>query len=258
MPYQGGKWRVRHSLATLLASFGSIPVTDVVLADPGPWGLVLSTVLNPILRAEVVQKLVQMSQKDPWGVFQSLQGAPIPKDPVLFAAEFLFLQRLSFSGKAVGLYRDETWSSPGFNASSAYGLKGTIKFGEIHPMIPSLVRVLQSYDRDLVLPHFLQVLHEANHFDETLGKDTVVYLDPPYEHSTPYPNGSMTHAEVVDLATRWQSTGASVVVSESKPLQELVDQGWKTLRLHTGRTDTSPFKGKHEEWVTYFPPKSKS
>ena len=253
LPYQGGKWRYRHALADLLASFGLGRPQRVVLADPSPWGIALEILLDPRSRQDLILLLRGIAKREPSEVFVSLQNAPIPEDPLLYTAQFLFLQRLSHSGKAVGV-KNGKWSSPGFNRSSAYGLEGTERFGAVRPMVPCLVRVLEGYDSELVQDIDLQVLQRDCFYRPDFGPNVTVYIDPPYQGTTPYPHGTLTRQDVVTLALRW-SGGAetNVVVSEATPIPELVERGWQTLRLRAGRTDTSPFKGKQEEWVTYLP-----
>ncbi len=75
-----------------------------------------------------------------------------------------------------------------------------------------------------------------------------MYIDPPYVDSTAYPDGQMTRAEVVALASAWRDAGAAVTVSEQHGLDL---PGWERVRLYAGRDDSSPFRGKQPEWVTF-------
>jgi hypothetical protein len=170
---------------------------------------------------------------------------------VQLAAEYLFLQRLAYSGKAVGI-RDGRWASPGFNTSSAYGLAGTDRFGEVLPMVRGLIRVLRGYS---------SLGHAAVGGSQTpapmptraVTRATVVYLDPPYAGSTLYPNGVLDRGDATALALAWSDAGATVVVSEATALPELVARGWTPVHLYRGRRDESPFRGKQEEWLTISP-----
>ena len=223
----------------------------VSLSDPGPWGSVMAVVLDPEKRQEVVDQLFSLSERDPRTLYDELQGNPIPDDWSTFACEYLFLQRLSFSGKAVGI-RDGRWASTGFNASSAYGLPGTDRFGPVKPMIPSLISVLEGY-RTALRPDATVTCERAPAAppEGPSPPDTLVYIDPPYSDTTSYPNGSLSRDDVVELARAWRAAGATVMVSEGEPLQALVDHGWQMTQLYAGRSDTSPFRGKQQEWVTY-------
>ncbi len=249
LPYQGSKWRFRKALEPLLGL--EAPLTEVVLTDPGPWGAVLPVVIEEGARASLIEQLEGMAQRDPREVYEGLHRHPVAHDDaVAFAAEYLFLQRLAFSGKAVGVV-DGCWSSPGFNTSSAYGLPGTERFGRVNPMVPSLVRVLRSYElRPVVLGGGQQ---PAGPPEGPVEVPTVAYLDPPYVGSTRYPNGDLPRDRVVELARGWHRAGARVLISEGEAVPELLAEGWTAHCLTEGRGDTSPFRGKQAEWVTRSP-----
>ena len=247
LPYQGSKWRFRHCLQDYAAHLGfSGRPRRVVLTDPGPWGRTLPVILDRRRLQLLVERLQAVVREDPRDVFDRLQGGAVPHDPVSFAAEFLFLQRLAFSGKAVGT-RDGHWVSPGFNKTSAYGVAATDRFGEVRPMVPSLLRVLEGYVTQLVATD-VEVRNESAGMPQGVSESTLVYLDPPYVGSTCYPGGQMTRQEVVALAEAWRRAGAAVIVSEQHGLDL---PGWARSRVYSGRNDTSPFRGKQEEWVTF-------
>jgi hypothetical protein len=265
VPYQGGKWRYRRELTALLAELGFHgPPSRVVLTDPGPWGRVVRVLLDLPhgSRREAGSILSRLTRTDPRGVYDCLQGAQAaPQDdpsidgPAAFAAEFLFLQRLAHSGKAVGLTPEGKWASPGFNKTSAYGVAATDKFGLVRPMIPALVEVIRAYDRDLPALAADDVLTSDGEIAFEAVGPVVEYIDPPYEGTTKYPNGHLDRAEVVALALAAQARGATVLVSEAAPvaeLVELVERGWTTRCLRAGRSSgASPFKSGKAEWITY-------
>ena len=145
LPYQGSKWRFRRALMDEARGLGLHGAPTVVrVSDVGPFGIASPTCLDTAGREAVIERLEALAARDPREVFEALQFACVPEDPASYTAELLFLQRLSFSGKAVG-DRDGRWVSPGFNASSAYGLPATERFGRVSPMVPSLLRVLRGY-----------------------------------------------------------------------------------------------------------------
>lgn len=253
LPYQGGKWRWRRELASLLrqGGFSGVP-RRVELYDVSSWGLVAAAVIQPSTRAGIIDHLEFMGRLDPKAVYEALHGQPVPEDVVEYAAQYLFLQRLSYSGKAVGV-RDGRWLSPGFNPSSAYGLAGTERFGEVLPMIPSLVKVLQSYASVVAPERLFSNRAGAPRPTGRRADPVVVYMDPPYANSTRYPDGDLDRKVVLELARLWQEAGAAVAISESVPLDTELGSGWSATKIYEGRADESPFRGKQAEWVTLSP-----
>lgn len=261
LPYQGSKWKVRRQLEALLRHKGlEGPPSAVWLNDLGPFGWTWLALREH--RHAVADRLEVLGRKDPRGVFDRLQGSSAAVDRAQFAAEHLFLQRLSHSGKAV-LCKDGRWASPGFNRNSAYGCDGTTRFGPIKPMIPHLVKVIRALDfgktptpvtrsdaRELDLDTWLRFVVDP------AGVDRVVfYVDPPYAGTTGY-GGTWskddTRAVVHRIldGTKRSRLPVLVVVSESNPV-ELGPHAAAAEKL-LGRTDgSSPFRSTKEEWVTF-------
>ena len=251
LPYQGSKWKYRAWLQYVAKWLGydGVP-TQVILTDPGPWGVVSGAVLN--YKNDVIEALKEFQDQDPKTVYDSLIRQKIELEyEVDVAAQFLFLQRVSFSGKSVGFRKlgDELfWSVPGFNPTSAYGKEKTDKFGAIKPMIPALLKVLESYNlSSTVVSSGVQTAS----VHEFISQPTLVYIDPPYKGQTGYPNGTLSREEVIDLALGWKKIGASVMVSEAEPIEELVSLGWETQKLRAERKTKNPFQTKKNEFVTY-------
>jgi len=246
MPYQGSKWKLRRALAEQAERLGfSGPPSHVVLTDPGPWGEAIGVVLDREKRARLLEELRKMDAMNPSYIYASLHGAPVPEsDAVIFAAQFLFLQRLAFSGKAVGI-KSGRWSSPGFNRTNAYGTPATDRFGRVRPMIPSLIRTLESY-ASMAEVNVTSSRASATPLTHVTGP-TLVYVDPPYEGSTGYPNGTMGRVEVVSLAQACQEAGAAVMISEQHGLDI---PGWDRVELTPEKGHDSSFRGKQAEWLT--------
>ncbi|MFT7518042.1 MAG: site-specific DNA-adenine methylase [Kiritimatiellia bacterium] len=252
LPYQGSKWRFRRGLSEMVEAMGYVgPPSRVELSDVGPWGRTMHMLLRPASLLDVIEHLRGFASEDARTVYDRLNRGPAASDDALYSAQYLFLQRLSFSGKAVA-ERDGCWASPGFNISSAYGVAATDRFGQVKPMVPSLIRVLTGYGEQLHLDRSVRCEQRPASLPvKPLNGPTIVYLDPPYAGSTRYPNGDMDRPAVVELAVAWSDAGASVIVSEGQAVQELQDRGWQARVLDRGRKDTSPFRGKQAEWVTY-------
>lgn len=255
VPYQGSKWRVRRALADLAAELGfEGPPAQVSLVDPGPWGVTAALLAGDRSARQVLAEVRALVDEDPGALYRRLHGAPVPRWSAPFAAEHLVLQRLAFSGKAVGITPGGRWRAPGLNATSAYGTPATERFGAVRPQLLALVDALAG------LTGLAEAWVGAVRGDATLASaallsrsalPTLVYLDPPYAGTTPYPDGAMDLRQVGDLARRWADMGAAVIVSERAGLD--LGDGWQRRRLDAGRGGASPFRGGHEEWVTYCP-----
>jgi site-specific DNA-adenine methylase len=269
LPYQGSKWKFRRQLTAKIRELGyhGLP-RRMRLVDVGPWGVVAPLLLEkPSQRnaQAIVRERIQVFHRmDPRAVFDVLHDHPVPAHWAEYAAQFLFLQRLAYSGKAVGEKKGK-WVSPGFNDTSAYGVEATTKFGAVRPMIGSLIGVLESLEKRLTLVEQTGLAYNevtsvvgaqgaAREPSEVCQRPTLVYLDPPYQDSTNYPCGTFTRGELLSLARTWRAAGASIILSESEPIEELVREGWNKEQLVGMAQGDSPFKrsgAKGEEWVTY-------
>lgn len=262
MPYQGSKWRYRRELEWIIRRHGFVGKPDrFILSDPGPWGEFWEYVGEGDLLA-VLTGLRRLTEEDPREVYDELMKG---EEKYLHTpADFLFLQRLSFSGKAVTYsgkrdrFGGRLLTSPGFNKTSAYGAPATDKFGEVRPMIPSLIERLEELGR--LLDPYIEMDMEFPLWGDrdslqpalpSPGPNSVVYIDPPYAETTGY-GDTLPREEVVEFALRMnERPHVFVMVSEAEPIQELIDLGWKAVKISEGRGGESSFKSKKEEWVTH-------
>lgn len=124
-----------------------------------------------------------------------------------------------------------------------------------HGSRPRTVQVVA--DRFDVTPALPALIHpDARTIDPpTLPPGTVVYLDGPYENTTPYAH-LLPRAEQVTLARRWAAAGATVAVSEAEPIPELVAEGWYSVDITNQRVGQSRTfsKQKHEHVTLNRPP----
>jgi hypothetical protein len=262
LPYQGSKRSVRKKLRGVLEQRGLTELRYLHLNDVGSWGTVWEHLVARM--PEVLVELRALNEEDPRAVYDRLHRAPTPASHLpAFAAQFLFLQRLSHSGKAVGV-REGCWSSPGFNKTSAYGVAGTDRFGEVKPMIPALIRRLEEgidwpehtwmtqHDAQVVSAHYI---NQARANGETYGRSMpfVLYIDPPYLGSTRYPDGHLERSQVIHIARCMQALGAIVIISEAEPVDALVAEGWASECLKNPPGHSAPFRAKGAEWITISP-----
>lgn len=260
LPYQGSKWRYRRELEAILDELGfKGPPGAVSLMDAGPWGAAWGALASPVGRPRVVKVLRELDEQDPHTVYKFLTSSaarqPWQVGGWVYAAEFLFLQRLAFGGKAVSTNSEGLWRSPGFNKTSAYGTPATERFGAIRPMVRSLIEAVEALpawpvDRaaaqgDARLVSFSGLVRSPR------GLPQVVYIDPDYQGTTKYPGCTLPRRDVVRLALDAQANGCAVLVSEAEPVEELVARGWKKQRLGIPKCGASPQQTIRQEWVTY-------
>lgn len=258
LPYQGSKWKLRRRLAALVRACGLKGAPGVVeLSDIGPWGTTMGVLLDPKRRQLLCSTLRhKMLHRDPVQLFKEIDGDLCPKHPVLFAAEHLILQRLAYAGKAVGSGTGR-WKAPGYSESSAHGRPGTARFGEVKPMLPALLRAIEALGA-LSLPDPERVVVRRGPIrepdftaDDVDERPWLVYIDPPYEDTTAYPDGQLGRKELVRLASLWAGAGAFVFVSEAQPIPELVERGWRSVQLAGPRDVSQAFRSKKTEHVTF-------
>jgi hypothetical protein len=267
LPYQGGKWRMRKALAALLADHGMTELESVGLNDIGPWGMTWQVLAIPVQLAGVIDMLKEYAQEPPREVYDRLNHSAVPNERIAYATQHLFLQRISVDGKAVSI-RNEHWKSPGYNKNSAEGCAKTDRFGGVRPMVPYLVEVLEEmYARKWIegtdgwitqgdvreldpvwRMHRNWPIPFTTEDPEVLPRAT--YIDPNYVGATGYRDG-LTRDEVVQIAVRWHNSGALVLVSESEPIYDLLELGWKCRCIKDADNHGSPFRAKKQEWVTY-------
>ncbi len=267
LPYHGSKWKFREPLTDKLAERGITELDPVLLNDTGPWGRTWKTLLSRSSLTLVCNILRNYADQDPRSLYEGLKGsaAPILGHPE-FAAQHLFLARLSFSGKAIGI-RDGRWRPAGFNQTSAYGCAATDRFGPVNPMVPRLLARLEEWSNELdwgriekvsfpnTTPLITVTQSDAATVPVSVDGPTVIYIDPNYRGTTGFPNGAFPRASVVDTAMSWAAEDdAIVMVSEAEPITELVDRGWTPVQIAgPSPANSSPFKSKRPEWVTISP-----
>lgn len=270
VPYQGNKWKYRKKLEKILNDHGfSGRPRSLFLNDPGPWGVTWSGLM--LHTGAVLDVLEEYEKEDPKDVFLRLHGKkPSFQGAWKFAAEFLFLQRLSFSGKCVTTRwskadKEFQWCSPGFNKTSAYGKAATDRFGAINPMLPCLIRrvsalrgttnELQSFRFGSCLLDSLSADRLRHFVFDPVEQDhrrvpTAVYVDPPYQGTTEYGCG-LRPGELLRFVRMASDDGCFVMVSENKPIPELVEAGWQMEILRGKTQDGKPFQSKKTEVVMH-------
>jgi 16S rRNA G966 N2-methylase RsmD len=92
------------------------------------------------------------------------------------------------------------------------------------------------------------ILPDARDIDPPqLPPGSVVYIDPPYVNTTGYAH-DLGRDAVCEIAERWASAGAWVVISEAEPLAEL---GWHQVEITGERVGQKrTFSKQQREYLT--------
>ncbi len=114
-----------------------------------------------------------------------------------------------------------------------------------------------NYQQDTPAPALLSIptlpasiLPDARAVDppQQLPPGSVVYIDPPYVNTTGYAH-DLGRDAVCELAERWASAGAWVVISEAEPLAEL--DGWHQVEITGERVGQKrTFSKQQREYLT--------
>jgi len=260
LPYQGNKWRLAPRIAQILAMRGCVDLSAVHLADPGPWGTVWTLIGKGVAERQRLTVMIrELVQLDPRETYDRIVQEPCPEDPAELAARFLFLQRLSPAGRAVG-WTDppRRWKTAGFNKSSAYGTRATQDFGGVRPMLPYLVECLERLD-GLRWPGSFSAASDSFEYPARppkawIPERTVVFIDPPYLGTTGYLGDAVLSRDaVVRNARTWCKWGALVLISEAEPIAPLMDAGWEAHQLKAAEKTGHAGWSQYDEWITVSP-----
>ena len=267
VPYQGSKWPLRKQLEALLVRLGywGAP-SEVLLSDAGPWANSMQTILQrPKDVGAALRPLVEEGEREPEALYARLNGGRVPAEKEQAAAELLWLQRMAFSGKAVGT-RARCWRAQGLNTTSARGVAATERFGAVRPLGRALLEATESvcpFEPVVGLRAQPDGLHDFRPGALDMGGPRVVaFIDPPYVGTTGYPDGDLPRDDVVKLARDWKAAGSTVIICEAEPVAELAGEGWRSECLQEGRGESRARMqararqpaSRGWEWVTYWKP----
>lgn len=189
VPYQGSKASLVEGLDSVVRQMGfwGYP-TEVVLSDASPIAEAIRMVLDPIDRPRllaVLEPLVEMGERNEGKtaevLHRGMNGHWVPSDPVERAAQFLWLQRMAYASKAVGIV-DGRWVTPGLNPTAAYGRDGTATFGEVKPQGRTLLTAIREAP---LCSHVTSIAGQTAEPVPVGNRRTLVYLDPPYSDLAP-------------------------------------------------------------------------
>ncbi|MGC6492091.1 MAG: hypothetical protein ACON5B_04555 [Myxococcota bacterium] len=250
MPHPHSQWPSTSHLLDLAREHGFHgPPSAVHVTDIGPWGSVLPVLLRPETRRDVLTCLKTFLAREPRALFDALQRRPVASQPSIAAAEFLTLQRLTTGHEAVAIRRG-TWHSPSFSPEKAYGVRSPPRSVAATPRLPDLIAALETWDR--LHPTVVHGERGTAPEPRPVSGSTLVAIDPPARTSEAYMAGHLMRGSVVELALGWDDAGATVFVTETEPIDDLVERGWRGVQLpDTGQrtVDGMPI----DAWVTISP-----
>jgi len=208
-----------------------------LLCDPDPG---IRTLLNayrdPEIRSATAEVFRSWTEEEPFLLWRRLkdQGPlrPDPPDP-MEVARYVWTQGQSFCGTGQGF-------------APARSKTTVSNYAKRIDSLPTLEGLRVSPDLRLVDPGevFAELPSNAR---------VVLYLDPPYVETSGYGH-ELSRAEVVRVALRWASYGATVVISEAEPLRRLVRLGWKVFDItrHREGVRRQNFSVQQREVLTVF------
>jgi hypothetical protein len=271
-PYMGSKLSYARQLLDLM-QLTPETVDQVDLMDSGEWGSTLEA-LHDFGQAERVADILGA-----WGadrkaaldagedvrywtddreLYDKLMQHPIVGTSSWRAASHLFLQTRSFNGKPVSA-KNGRWKGHGFDPEYRDNKKVTSaktnnrgwatprwklaeRIRKNATLLPTEGFSAQVWDHGISRCPLL--------WDEPVTGPRVVYMDPPYQGVTKYPD-SFDRAAVLAMARGLYERGnTSVYVSEAEPLGELVAEGWSVVPL-LGSAKRAWKASTVKEWVTF-------
>ncbi|MFN3199968.1 MAG: hypothetical protein ACE366_16350 [Bradymonadia bacterium] len=247
VPYMGSKLGYAESILALLDVLGQRP-ERIILADSGPWGRFWHAVHHQHLGEAIIDELRSMRGAGA-SLMTSIHQAPVPQSPARRWACFLALQAGSAFGKPVGI-EGASWVVHGYaHLSESARAKGFKERLNPRTLADRLARALAGWPPTEV---FVEPVESM-----PLGwadADTVVYIDPPYSSTEGYSTSDLSSAALRSVANTLFQIGASVAVSEQRPLPW---PGWYTSEVtRCGIWQPTSFRTAPVEWLTTSAPPS--
>lgn len=247
VPYMGSKLGYAESILSLLDVLGQTP-DRIILADCGPWGHFWYAVHHQHLGKAIIKEIRSMRGTGA-SLMTSIHQAPVPQLPARRWACFLALQAGSAFGKPVGIEGTQ-WKVHGYaHLSDSARTRGFKERLNPRTLADRLTRALTGWPPTEV---FIEPV-ESMPLDWA-DEDTVVYLDPPYSSTEGYSASDLSSAALRSVANALFQNGASVAVSEQRPLPW---PGWYTSRVtRYGVWQPASFRTAPVEWLTTSAPPS--
>jgi hypothetical protein len=236
--YQGAKSRLASDIAdVIVSSVGAVPQTfyeiccgsgavsltmvergvapeAITMVDCGPWGIFWREVGQGTFDCDSFAEWCARIPKDKDEVktfMEDLAGKPAPKDAEAYV--FLILQAGSFGSKAVGL-SGHKWMSHGFRSYWMPTETSSRRY-PVNPMMPMADEIMR---RVKVIAQRMRGVTGIYAPGDTVcpPPNAAVYIDPPYEGTTGYANGTPS----LDSVGYAERCPAPCYISERRPLSK--------------------------------------
>lgn len=269
--YQGGKQRVAGEIvaALLQQSDASTVFYDlccgsgaislelvnqgvssdrIIMADLSSWGAFWSKVGLGCFDLEFFQRLTEAVPEDKHQVKGFMTALATSEFDRKFEAEyFLLLQACSFGGKQIW-FDGERWHNACFR-SYWQPTATSVRRSPANPMQPAPAELFR---RVKLLTEAMAgvTCHRQDVRDilkEPVARNSIVYVDPPYAHTTGYACSLDVNEFVQTFKKR--NPAVPLLVSEGKALTERAVR----LNFRGAKGGISGVKaGRHEEWLSFF------
>lgn len=209
-------------------------IENVVLVDPGPWGITLNVLESKKKLQETAKCIESTLNDDPKNVWSNAREF-IKNDKNTNTCELAANHLMCVAGT--------------YGGCETGGFKGKHKHRpNVDGFIPSRNTIAKRLRE--TKPFDIQVFHCRA--DDIVPFPCYCYIDPPYQEcSTKYVN-EFKRKDVVKVALDWNNVGAKVVVSENTPITELIKVGWTSENITKSRKGQNRKNSKsREEYVTF-------
>jgi len=202
--------------------------------------LLLTSYTDADLRNKAAEIIRGWKDEDPRALWERLRAEGPVKAPPVDPREVARWIRLVTANRLINVGPD---------------FKNTGQGGSTHggdAFCTSIPELLDAMDRVPVDPLPAAIAPDARAVDPPqLPPGSVVYIDPPYVNTTGYAH-DLGRDAVCELAERWASAGAWVVISEAEPLAEL---GWHQVEITGERVGQKrTFSKQQREYLTMSQP----
>lgn len=226
-------------------------VDTIVLNDLGLWGDIWPAVLTDV--SAVSDKLELFSKlPDPKGFYTSIKTRLTTENITIHEKAALQLCFIAgtYGSKEVGGFKGLHKLRPNVDGFIPSRRNLAVR---VRTMLSGLQKVKwECYKTDAGKVPTHLFLNNGTTAPQ-VGQRVVVYLDPPYLGSESVYKNKISRTDVIELARKWKNSGADVAVSESSPIQELVEEGWTSVDVTHDRT--GQFRkntNSSNEFLTYF------